>query len=309
MTLVIAHRGASGYLPEHTLAAKTLAFEMGADFLEQDLVASRDDELIVVHDVHLDRVSDVATRFPGRHRDDGRYYVRDFDLEEIRTLSAWERMNADGSPVYPGRYAPRSGDFGFNTLTEELEHVKALNAKHGRNVGVYPEIKRPAWHRNEGVDMTPMVIDVLNQFGYEERLNEVFVQCFDDAEIRRLREECPYKLVQLVGMNAWGESATDYEAMWTPEGIRRVAESADGVGPHMSHLASLDPVDSVPLVSGMAQVVRDAGLVCHPYTFRADEIPPGFASFEDLVEFFVNDVGVDGLFTDFPDRVIALLGK
>ena len=102
--LIIAHRGASGYLPEHTLAAKILAFEMGADFLEQDIVASRDDELIVLHDVLLDRVSDVATKFPGRHRDDGRYYVRDFDLDEIRTLSAWERMNADGTAVYPGRY-------------------------------------------------------------------------------------------------------------------------------------------------------------------------------------------------------------
>jgi glycerophosphoryl diester phosphodiesterase len=115
--------------------------------------------------------------------------------------------------------------------------------------------------------------------------------------------------VQLVGMNSWGESATDYDALWTPQGIRRVAESADGVGPHLSHLASLDPVDSIPLVSEMVQVVRDAGLVMHPYTFRADEIPPGFASFEDLVEFFVNDVGVDGLFTDFPDRVVSLLGK
>ena len=78
--LLIAHRGASGYLPEHTLAAKQLAHEMGADYLEQDVVASRDDELIVLHDIHLDRVTDVADRFPGRERDDGRFYVRDFDL-------------------------------------------------------------------------------------------------------------------------------------------------------------------------------------------------------------------------------------
>ena len=103
MPIVIAHRGASGYLPEHTLAAKTLAFEMGADFLEQDLVATRDDELLVLHDVHLERVSDVALKFPDRQRSDGRFYVRDFDMEEIRSLSAWERMNADGTPVYPKR--------------------------------------------------------------------------------------------------------------------------------------------------------------------------------------------------------------
>jgi glycerophosphoryl diester phosphodiesterase len=308
MTLVIAHRGASGYLPEHTLEAKKLAFEQGADFLEQDLVASRDDELIVMHDIHLDRVSDVATKFPGRHRDDGRYYVRDFDLEEIRTLSAWERMNADGSPVYPDRYPPRSGDFGFNTLAEELALVHSLNSEHGRNVGVYPEIKRPAWHQEEGVDIAPILLDILAHLGYEDHPEQVFVQCFDPLEIRRLRqEECPYRLVQLVGKNSWGESATDYDQLWSAEGIQQVAQHADGVGPHLSHLAELDPVDSVPVVSGMVQTVRETGLLIHPYTFRADEVPPGFATFEDLVEFFVADVGVDGLFTDFPDRVIDLL--
>lgn len=308
MTLVIAHRGASGYLPEHTLEAKKLAFEQGADFLEQDLVASRDDELIVMHDIHLDRVSDVATKFPGRHRDDGRYYVRDFDLEEIRTLSAWERMNADGSPVYPHRYPPKSGDFGFNTLAEELALVRSLNSEHGGDVGVYPEIKRPAWHKEEGVDVAPLLLEILAHFGYEDRPEQVFVQCFDHLEIRRLRqEECPYRLVQLVGKNFWGESATDYDRMWSTEGIQQVAQHADGVGPHLSHLAELDPVDSVPVVSAMVQTVREAGLLIHPYTFRADEVPPGFATFEDLVEFFVAEVGVDGLFTDFPDRVIDLL--
>ena len=129
MPLVIAHRGASGYPPEHTLEAKTLAFEMGADYLEQDIVASRDDQLLVLHDVHLDRVSDVATKFPDRQRPDGRYYVRDFDLAEIKTLRAWERMNADGSAVYPERYPVRTGEFGFNTLGEELELVRRLNER------------------------------------------------------------------------------------------------------------------------------------------------------------------------------------
>ena len=94
--LIIAHRGASGYLPEHTLEAKALAFGMGADYLEQDVVASRDDQLIVLHDIHLDRVSDVAERFPDRQRADGRFYARDFDLKEIQSLRAWERMNGGG---------------------------------------------------------------------------------------------------------------------------------------------------------------------------------------------------------------------
>ena len=311
MPVVIAHRGASGYLPEHTLASKKLAFEMGADFLEQDIVATRDDELLVLHDVHLDRVSDVAVRFPDRQRSDGRFYVRDFDIEEIRSLSAWERMHADGSPVYPDRYPPKSGDFGFNTLAEELALVQSLNAAQDRAVGVYPEIKRPAWHRTEGVDIAPLLLDVLSDFGYEENTDQVFVQCFDDAEVRRLKEElhCPYKLVQLIGHNSWFEASTDYERLWSGDGIREVADYADAVGPSIPHLFELDTVDSVPVVVDLVRDVRNAGLLIHPYTFRADELPPGFANFDDLVEFFVNDVGVDGLFTDFPDRVLAVLGN
>lgn len=305
--LVIAHRGASGYLPEHTLAAKTLAFEMGADFLEQDIVASRDNELIVLHDVLLDRVSDVALRFPDRNRDDGRYYVRDFDLDEIRSLRAWERMRADGTAVYPGRYPVQRGDFRFNTLAEELALVQRLNADHDRSVGVYPEVKRPAWHKEEGVDIAPMLLGILADFGYEERPDLVYVQCFDDAEIRRLRNElnCPFKLVQLIGENSWHEAETDYNAMRTDAGLREIADSADAIGPHIGHLFT-QGADSVPVSTGLVAMAHDAGLAVHPYTFRADELPAGFSSFEDLVSFCVIELGIDGLFTDFPDRVVEL---
>lgn len=309
MAVVIAHRGASGYLPEHTLAAKRLAHEMGSDYLEQDIVASRDDELLVLHDVHLDRISDVALKFPDRHRNDGRYYARDLDLAEIRQLHAWERMRPDGTAVYPGRYPVKSGEFRIHTLAEELELVAALNREHGRAAGVYPEIKRPAWHKSEGVDIAPLLLEQLAEAGYEGRDDPVFVQCFDAAEVRRLKYElqCPYKLVQLIGENSWLESLTDYNELRSPEGIAAIAELADGIGPHLSHLAELEAVDGVPVVSDLAGLAREAGLLVHPYTFRADDMPPGFASFEDLVQFFVRDVGVDGLFTDFPDKVVSLL--
>ncbi len=150
---VIAHRGASAYLPEHTLAAKGLAHEMGADYLEQDVVASRDDELIVLHDVHLDRVTDVASRFPDRARPDGRFYVRDFELRELRSLRVCERMTEDGTAVYPDRYPARSGEFRINTLLEELDFIQRLNRETGRVAGIYPEIKRPHWHKAEGIDI------------------------------------------------------------------------------------------------------------------------------------------------------------
>jgi len=308
MPLVIAHRGASGYLPEHTLAAKALAHEMGADYLEQDVVASRDDELIVLHDIYLDRVTDVAERFPGRARRDGRFYVRDFYLAELRELHVWERMHPDGSPVYPGRYPAKSGDFRIATLAEELTFIRELDARSGRQAGIYPEVKRPAWHREQGIDIAPLLLDVLRGHGYLDRSDPVFVQCFDFDETTRLREElrCPFRLIQLIGENPWGESPTDYEALKTPGGLADVARVADGIGPWLAQAYLLQPTDGIPVATDLVRTAHELGLAVHPYTFRADDLPPGFASFDELVRYFVQDLGVDGLFTDFPDRVIRL---
>jgi glycerophosphoryl diester phosphodiesterase len=306
--LLIAHRGASGYLPEHTLAAKQMAHEMGADYLEQDLVASRDDELIVLHDIHLDRVTNVADRFPGRKRQDGRFYVRDFDLAELRTLSVWERMRADGSPVFPNRYPPKSGDFGLNTLAEEIELIHTLNDKSGRDVGIYPEIKRPNWHREHGVDIAPKLLQILGDYGYETGDDPVYVQCFDDAELRRIRHDldCPFKLVQLIGGNSGVPGSPDYDAMRTAAGLAALANTVDGIGPYLGYLYEFEKIDGMLLPTELVQLAHAAGLAVHPYTFRADDLPPGFATFEELLRFFIVDIGVDGLFTDFPDQVLAL---
>jgi glycerophosphoryl diester phosphodiesterase len=210
--LVIAHRGASGYLPEHTQEAKALAYAMGADFLEQDVVVSRDDVLIVSHDIHLDRVSDVVTRFPDRRRDDGRFYVRDFDLAELQTLNIQERLNDDASgPAFPGRFPIGQGEFRIVTLAQEIELVQGLNRSTGRNVGIYTEIKAPAWHHQEGVDVAALLLEMLARYGYESKQDAVFVQCFDAQELKRLRQDlgCQLRLIQLVGENSWAESATD----------------------------------------------------------------------------------------------------
>ena len=307
--LIIAHRGASGYLPEHTLAAKGLAHDMGADYLEQDVVASRDDELVVLHDIFLDRVTDVAAVFPGRERGDGRFYVRDFVLEELQALHVWERMNADGTPVYPQRYPAKSGNFQVSTLREELAFIQRLNEQTGRCAGIYPEIKRPAWHKAEGVDMAPRLLEELAEFGYENRDDPVFLQCFDDAELRRLKQElgCPFRLVQLIGENSWREAETDFDALRTPQGIRTLAQTVDAIGPHLLQLFRLPEADAAPVATGLVNAAHEAGLLVHPFTFRADEIPSGFASFADLVRYFVVDLRVDGLFTDFPDQVLELL--
>ena len=310
VVLVIAHRGASGYLPEHTLEAKALAYGMGADYLEQDVVATRNDELVVLHDIYLDRLTNVTEKFPDRKRDDGRFYVRDFDVAELKTLRVWERRDDDGiSAVFPKRFPTGQGAFSIPTLREEIRLVQGLNRSTGRSVGIYVEIKRPAWHRAEGVDVSPLVLQLLDDCGYRTRDDLAFVQCFDASEVRRIRHELgsELKLVQLLGENDWGESDTNYEELKTPAGLKHIAATADGIGPWIGHLMRMAGIDGRPVSTGLVSAAHDAGLNVHPYTFRADQLAPGFDSLEEMIRWFVDELAIDGLFTDFPDRAIAAL--
>lgn len=276
---------------------------MGADYLEQDVVASRDDALLVLHDIHLDRISNVADLYPGRARDDGRFYARDFDLDEIRLLTAWERMNADGSAVYPTRFPARTGNFRLHTLRDELELLRSLNAATGRDVGIYPEIKRPAWHREEGVDIAPLLLDELARFGYRDAGANAFVQCFDAAETARMRRDLGSELplIQLVGDNAWGESPTDFSALLSSAGLASVSSYANGIGPFFEQLYRIE--NGQPVSTGIVELAHDAGLLVHPYTFRTDSLAPGFSSFDAMLRFALDTLQVDGLFTDFTDVV------
>ena len=309
--LIIAHRGASAYLPEHTLEAKALAYGMGANYLEQDVVATRDDKLVVLHDIHLETVTDVARRFAARHRQDGRFYVRDFDLAELKTLNVHERTNEKGSAVFPGRFPTGKGRFQIATLDEEIEMIQGLNTSTGRRVGIYPEVKRPAWHRAEGIDLAAAVLRVLDGYGYRDRTDPVYLQCFDADELRRIRDDLDsdLKLIQLVGENTWAESDTDYEALRTPEGLTQLAGIVDGVGPWLGLLYTLADIDGQPISTGLVGEAQRAGLLVHPYTFRADALPAGFRSFGEMVAWFVDTLKVDGLFTDFPDRVRQVVDR
>ena len=309
--LVIAHRGASGYLPEHTLEAKAYAHALGAHYIEQDVVATRDNQLVVMHDIHLDRVTDVADRFPDRSRDDGRYYTRDFDLAEIRQLVVGERRDDSGVvAAYPNRFPVGVGRFRVPTLREEIKLIQGMNRATGRAAGIYPEIKSPAWHREEGVDLSALVIDQLDDLGYRTKADLCFLQCFDAAEVRRIRHEmgCQLRLVQLLGENSWGESATDYDALKTAEGLQGLATTVDGIGPWIGMLVDTSGVDGQPVSTGLVSAAHDAGLAVHPYTFRADQLAPGFESMGEMVSWFVEKLAIDGAFTDFPDQALAATG-
>ncbi|MFM7521013.1 MAG: glycerophosphodiester phosphodiesterase [Planctomycetota bacterium] len=292
--IVIAHRGASGYLPEHTLPAKALAVGQGADYVEQDVVATRDGVPVVLHDIHLDGVSDVAERFPGRARADGRFYCADFTLAELKSLAIVERFDhRDGAQIYPGRFPKDDGRLALATLEEELRFLAGLSKSLGRPVGIYPEIKQPAFHRQEGHDLARSVLDLLARSGYATRADRCYVQCFDPAEVRRIRRELGWQgnLVQLVGGDATELVAGD--------GLARIAEVADGLGPALELVIGKDG-----RATDLVERAHAAGLVVHPWTARRDALPRWAGSFDELME-RLGGAGVDGVFTDFPDLAVA----
>jgi glycerophosphoryl diester phosphodiesterase len=306
--IVIAHRGASGYLPEHTLEAKALAYAMGADYLEQDCVLTADDVPVVLHDVHLDTVSDVAQRLPNRRRDDDRFYAIDFTLAEIKTLRVTERIDLKtGQAVFPGRFPIWQGDFSIPTLAEELQFIRGLNRSTGRNVGIYPEIKKPAWHRGQGKDPSRIVIDLLREHGYASKEDACYLQCFDAEECARIRSELGWqgRLIQLIGENVWKESPTDYDALRSPDGLRKIVEYADGIGPAIPQVITGRQGDGLA-ITALVGDAHDLGLAVHPYTARADALPDWASDIATLLKALYEAAKVDGLFCDHPDHAVRV---
>lgn len=308
--IVIAHRGASGYLPEHTLEAKAMAHAMGADFLEQDVVLTRDARAIVLHDLYLEDITDVTRHFPDRARADGRWYAIDFSLAEIRSLRLHERLDlATGQPVFPERFPAEADLFRIHTLEDELSLIRGLNRSTGRTAGVYVELKHPSWHVAEGQDPVPIVMRALDRAGYRGPEDRVYIQCFEPDTLKRLREEIGTRipLIQLIGENAWSpDLPVDFERMRTPEGLAAVAEYARGIGPWIGQIHQGADGSGAHRTMRLVADAHAAGLLVHPYTFRRDALPEGFGDFEALLRFFLVDQGVDGIFTDHPDVAVHL---
>ena len=308
--LVIAHRGASGYLPEHTLAAKAMAYAQGADFIEQDLVMSKDDHVVVLHDHHLDTVTNVSDVFPNRARDDGRYYVIDFTLAELRRLAVSERFKlSDGAKVavYEQRFPIGKSSFRIATFAEEIELIQGLNQATGGLVGIYPEIKSPAFHRGEGKDISAAVLKVLKDYGYGEQQDRVFLQCFDADELQRIHSELLPAMNMNVALVQLLDTEPEFQATLTPEGMKMVASYADGIGPSMDLIVAPDSVSTKLKTTNLVELAHDLNLVVHPYTFRRDFLPSYAADYDELVEIYLKDIGVDGLFTDFPDLTVEYI--
>jgi len=305
---VIAHRGASGYLPEHTLEGVAVAYAMGADYIEQDVVLTGDNELIVLHDLYLDAVTDVAEKFPDRKREDDKHYAIDFTLEEIKTLRVHERVKADGQPEFPGRFPHTSAIFRIPTLAEEITLIQGLNRTSGRDVGVYIEPKSPAWHSTEDRDLVKKVVSTLADFGYKDRSDQAYLQSFDMDYLQYARYELKtdLKLVQLIGEESWQESDADFEYLQTEKGLHAIAGFADGIGPWLMQVVSIRDGE-IADISDLVALAHRFGLFVHAYTLRADQLPLETGTMQNAVHFLADQVRLDGVFTDHPDQVVQSL--
>jgi glycerophosphoryl diester phosphodiesterase len=308
--IVIAHRGASGLRPEHTIAAYTLAIEQGADFIEPDLVLTKDNVFVARHENDITGTTNVAThpKFAARRTTkliDGEshtgWFTEDFTLAELKTLRAIERL-----PKLRPDNAKYDGQFEVPTLAE----VIALAKRHsvgGRVVGIYPETKHPSYFASIGHPMEALLVAQLKAAGWDKPSDPVFIQSFEVDNLKRLHGMTGLRLIQL--MDARGGPADhatpSYAAMITPAGLKAVAAYAYGIGPG---LAMIEDGDAVPTT-----LVADAhavGLRLHPWTFRAENafLPKSLQVGTDPATHGHVDVamrrylalGVDGFFTDFP---------
>ncbi|MEA3541172.1 MAG: glycerophosphodiester phosphodiesterase [Pseudomonadota bacterium] len=315
--LLIAHRGASGERPEHTLAAYERAIDQGADFIEPDLVLTKDGVLVARHENEIGGTTDVADHpeFADRKTTkviDGvemaGWFTEDFTLAELRTLRARERL-PDLRP------ANKRFDtlYQIPTFEEILKLVRAKEAESGRRIGLYPETKHPSYFAGIGLAHQAPLLDLLNRYGYMTEADPVFIQSFEVGNLKALRAATRLRLIQLV--DAEGGPAdlpgTRYDDLLTVQGLADIATYADGIGP--SAALVIAPEGATALV-GRA---HDAGLQVHVWTLRMEnpflpaqyqrgDDPEGRGDFAGYVRAMVR-TGVDGLFSDFPAQARAAM--
>ena len=326
--LVIGHRGASAYRPEHTLASYKLAIDMGADYIEPDLVSTKDGVLVARHENEISGTTDVADRpeFADRRTTktiDGRqvtgWFTEDFTLAELKTLRAVERL----PDLRPANTA-HDGLYEIPTLQEVIDLAKR------EGVGIYPETKHPTYFDSIGLSLEEPLIKTLRRNGLDRRNAPVFVQSFEVSNLRELSRKLKVKLVQLTSATGQpydftvkGDPRT-YADLTTPSGLRWIARYADGLGPDKNQIVPRDADNRLLAPTSLVRDAHRAGLVVHPYTFRPENefLPedfrqgnpdhPGYLGSRgdqpaELKLFY--KLGVDGVFADNPDTAVAVRTK
>jgi glycerophosphoryl diester phosphodiesterase len=327
--LVIAHRGASGLLPEHTLEAYQQAIDQGADFIEQDLVLTSDKVLVCRHEPMLSGTTNVSElpQFASRKtikRVDGveynDWFVSDFTLAEIKTIKAKQAL-ADRPQQYNGLYS-------IPTFQEVIDLAKAQSQAKGRTIGIYPETKHPTFHEQLGLPLTSKLMDALTAAGWNNRDAPVFVQSFEVSNLRAIRDQykSTVKTVQLLdadGVDAngnlvmaaphaqpydfvvAGDPRTFYD-LSTDAGLDFVKTYANGIGPWKPYIQPYTPTAKLP-ATNLIERAHQRGLLVHAYTFRneARYLLPAYQNNPAAEYKNFYDLGLDGVFSDYTATAVA----
>jgi glycerophosphoryl diester phosphodiesterase len=335
--LVIGHRGASGYLPEHTLQSYALAIKLGADYVEPDLVATKDGHLIARHEPNITNTTDVRSHpeFANRERtavvdgvEETGFFASDFTLAEIKTLRALQ--------TFPERPQQFNGRFEIPTLEEVIALVKRQSRKRDRRIGIYPETKHPTYHEDLGLPLEGRLVAALRRAGWNGWRAPVFIQSFEQSNLKRLNRMTRVRLVQLVDANAVNSDGTldytppfdrpyDWTASGDPEllartfaffatdeGLEEVRSYADGIGPWKRYIVSTagtgsDAERTLLPPTDLIERAHEHGLLVHTWTFRNEQsrLVSDYAGnpVNEYLQFY--RLGIDGVFSDFPDTAFV----
>lgn len=289
--IVIAHRGASGYLVEHSEGAKVLAHAQGADYIEQDVVMTKDLQFVVTHDITMEETTDVEQMFPGRAREDGKWYFVDFTWQEIQTLTLHERTRKEtGKQAFANRFP---GGFGQRVLRleDEIRLIEGLDQTTGRKTGFYIELKGPAFHRKElAVSMGSELLKLLKRFELDQAKERCYVQCFELDELLTMHREsgCVLPLVYLIGRPIEHQQ------------LKELRPAIAGLGPSLDLIAVKNQSGKLES-TGLVEAAKQAGMLVHPYTVRKELQPRWSGSLGETYRALIEELKVDGFFTDFPD--------
>ncbi|MBB5687779.1 glycerophosphodiester phosphodiesterase [Sphingobium boeckii] len=321
--IVIAHRGASGERPEHTIASYTLAIAQGADFIEPDLVSTKDGILVARHENEISGTTDVADHPAFKDRKatktiDGEkisgWFTEDFTLAELKTLRAKERL-----PMLRPDNAKFDGQFQIPTFQEIIDLAKAKAQETGRRIGLYPETKHPSYFQSIGLALEEPLAAILKTNGYEDKDDPVFIQSFELANLKQLRELTGVRLIFLMSGEGGPPGDKSYAAYASPAGLAEVAHYVDGIGPGKEMIVPRGPLGGSKPATSLVADAHAAGLQVHVWTFRAEnyflplELRKGVNPrargdlAAELKQFAA--LGVDGVFSDFPAIAVATLAE
>ena len=333
--LVIGHRGAAGYLPDHTLQGYRLAIKLGADYIEPDLVSTKDGVLIARHEPNIAATTNVADHpeFAGRKKklsidggpEEEGWFAWDFTLAEIKTLRAKQPR-----ALRPTEF---DGKFEIPTFQQVINLVKRESRRRGRRIGIYPETKHPTEHQRRGLALEGRLVKALKKNGLNKRKSRVFIQSFEQSNLKQLNHMTPVRLVQLVDANDtdpitgnptyaapfdrpydWTVSndpnltSRTFGFFATDAGLAEIKTYADGIGPWKVYIVPITGGPTGGAVMPPTDLIERAhahGLLIHTWTFRDDSFPSGYLGgpVEELLKFY--KLGIDGVFADFPDTAWA----